>query len=178
MNTISRNQDDPSLKNLFGKEAVAKMRSLIDSSGSTCFFRTEITIHANHTARPMSVQKTDEEGNLWFLSALDSTKNIELTTSPDASLFFQGTGHADFMELQGHVIITKDKHKIEELWDPIVKNWFEGKDDPRITVMQFIPDYGYYWDNKHGNAVAGVKLLLGAMVGKKMDDSVEGRLAY
>lgn len=178
MNTFSRNHDDPSLKNLFGKEAVTKMRGLIDSSGSTCFFRTDSTFHENHTARPMSVQKTDEEGNLWFLSALDSSKNIELSSRPDASLFFHGSDHAEFMELQGHVIITKDKDKIDELWGPIVKNWFDGKDDPRITVIQFIPDSGYYWDNKHGNVVAGVKLMLGAMVGKKMDDTIEGKLAY
>lgn len=178
MNTFSKNQDDPSLKNLYGKEAVVKMRSLIDSSGSTCFFRTDVTIHENHTARPMSVQKTDEEGNLWFLSALDSSKNVELSSSPEASLFFQGAGQSEFMELKGHVIITKDRDKIDELWGAVVQNWFDGKDDPRITVIQFIPDSGYYWDNKYGDAVAGAKLLIGAVTGQSFDDSVEGKLAY
>jgi hypothetical protein len=35
----------------------------------------------------------------------------------------------------------------------------------------------YYWDNKHGSAVAGVKMLVGAVVGKTLDDSIEGKLA-
>jgi len=177
MNTFSKENDDPSLKNLYGKEAVTKMRNMIDGAGSTCFFRTDISNHTSHTARPMSVQKTDEEGNLWFLSAMDSNKNIELFESPSASLFFQDSDHMGFMELQGRVIITKDKDKIDELWGPVVKNWFKSKDDPRITVIQFIPESGYYWDEKHGNTIAGIKLLLGAITGKNMDDAVEGKLA-
>jgi hypothetical protein len=35
---------------------------------------------------------------------------------------------------------------------------------------------GYYWDNKHGNAVAFAKITLGAMLGKTLDDSIEGTL--
>jgi hypothetical protein len=49
-------------------------------------------------------------------------------------------------------------------------------DDPRITVIKVVPSEGYYWDNKHGNAVAGVKMMIGAMIGKTLDDSVEGKL--
>jgi hypothetical protein len=49
-------------------------------------------------------------------------------------------------------------------------------DDPRITVIKVLPSEGYYWYNKHGNAVAGVKMMIGAMIGKTLDDSVEGKL--
>ena len=60
----------------------------------------------------------------------------------------------------------------------MLKTWFtEGVDDPRITVIQVAPKGGYYWDNKHGNAVAGVKMLIGAAIGKTLDDSIEGRVA-
>ena len=55
--------------------------------------------------------------------------------------------------------------------------WFtEGQGDPRITVLPVTPTEGYYWDNKHGNAVAFVKTAVGTMLGKTMDDSVEGTL--
>ena len=60
-----------------------------------------------------------------------------------------------------------------------LKTWFtEGIDDPRITVIRFAPEGGYYWDNKHGNAVAGIKMLIGAAIGKTLDDSIEGRLGF
>lgn len=49
--------------------------------------------------------------------------------------------------------------KIKELWEPIVKTWFtEGADDPRITAIKVAPAEGYYWDTKHGMAVAGVNV--------------------
>ena len=66
---------------------------------------------------------------------------------------------------------------IEELWEPLVKTWFtEGKDDPRITVIRVDPIEGYYWDNKHGNAIAFIKMTAGAIIGKTIDDSIEGTI--
>jgi hypothetical protein len=38
------------------------------------------------------------------------------------------------------------------------------------------PSNGYYWDNKHGNFVAGMKMMVGAAIGKTLDDSIEGKL--
>ncbi|REG90936.1 pyridoxamine 5'-phosphate oxidase family protein [Algoriphagus antarcticus] len=176
MNSIDDNQEEKNRENFVGSKAVEKIRELIDKSGS-CFFVTSTSLNNSHKSRPMSVQKTDEAGNIWFLSAKDSMKNMELAADTDVTLYFQGSSYSDFLELNGHATITDDRAKIEELWDPTVKAWFtEGKDDPRISVIQFIPDSGYYWDNKHGNAVAGIKVLISAISGKTMDDSIEGTL--
>lgn len=58
-----------------------------------------------------------------------------------------------------------------------MKTWFtEGIDDPRITVIKVTPSAGYYWDTKHGQFVAGIKMLLGAAIGQTLDDSIEGKL--
>jgi general stress protein 26 len=74
--------------------------------------------------------------------------------------------------------VSRDKAKIHELWKFVLKTWFtEGEDDPRITVIKVTPTHGYYWDTKHGNAVAGVKMLLGAALGVTLDDSIEGNIA-
>ena len=176
MNSINENQEEKNREDLMGSEAVEKIRDLIDKSGS-CFFVTSTSLNNSHKSRPMSVQKTDDAGNIWFLSAKDSMKNMEIAADTDVTLYFQGSSYSDFLELNGHAVITDDRAKIEELWDPTVKAWFtEGKDDPRISVIQFIPDSGYYWDNKHGNAVAGIKVLISAISGKTMDDSIEGTL--
>ena len=129
--------------------------------------------------RPMSVQEVDDAGDLWFLSASDSHKNKELGQNPGVRLFFQASEHSGFLTLTGEASVTRDRAKIKELWKPILKTWFtEGEDDPRITAIRFSPQGGYYWDNKHGNAVAGVKMLIGAAIGKTLDDSIEGKLAF
>ena len=169
MDSINRNQPEQNHKDLAGPEAISKIREIVGRS-STCFFCT-----ASGASRPMSVREVDDAGNLWFLSARDSHKNKELASDADVRLFFQGSPHSDFLDLSGEARVMEDRAKIKELWSPLIKTWFtEGVDDPRITVIRFIPSEGYYWDNKHGNAIAGVKMLIGAALGKTLDDSIEG----
>jgi len=155
---------------------VAKIKEIAEKAQS-CFFCTATVAGMSNAARPMNVRKVDEDGNLWFLSASDSHKNEELAADPAVTLFFQGSPHSDFLHLSGRATVSRDKAKIKELWEPIIRIWFTGGvDDPRITVIKVEPSVGYYWDTKHGHMFAGVKMLIGAAIGKTLDDSVEGRL--
>ena len=119
----------------------------------------------------------DQNGDLWFLSASDSHKNVEIAADPSVRLYFQGSPHSDFLVLDGDASITTDRKIIEELWEPIIKTWFTGGiDDPRVTAIRVRPTSGYYWDTKHGNMVGGIKMVIGATIGKTMDDSIEGKV--
>lgn len=176
MDSINKNQSEDNYKQLIGKEAIEKMKDLY-SKNKTCFFCTYSDTASPMAARPMSVQQFDDAGNFWFLSANDSHKNAEIMKDPTVQLFFQGSAHSDFFTVEGTASISTDKEKIKELWEPIIKTWFtEGVDDPRITVIKVQPVSGYYWDNKHGNAVAFAKMMVGAAIGKTLDDSIEGHL--
>ena len=111
------------------------------------------------------------------LSADDSHKNLEISADPLVKLYFQGSQHSDFLYLDGIATISRDKQKIEELWEFVLTTCFtEGIEDPRITVIKVAPIDGYYWDTKHGNAIAGIKMLFGAIMHKTMDDSIEGKV--
>jgi general stress protein 26 len=128
--------------------------------------------------RPMSVRKIDDDGNFWFLSSNDSHKNQEIAADANVHLLFQGSAHSDFLSVQGKADISTDKAKIKELWEPLIKTWFTGGvDDPRITVIKVTPSEGYYWDNKHGNTIAFMKMIAGAAMGKTLDDSIEGKIS-
>ena len=176
MDSINRNQTEENRADLSGQDAIEQIKTLVKQA-QTCFFCTAASTGGSSGARPMSVQQVDDAGNLWFLSADDSHKNAELALDPSVKLYFQGSAHSDFLQLNGHATISRDKAKIKELWEFIVKTWFtEGVDDPRITVIKVAPSEGYYWDTKHGNAVAGIKMLIGATIGKTMDNSIEGTL--
>jgi general stress protein 26 len=176
MDSINQQQPEDNRKDLRGKEATKKIKELVNSA-KTCFFCTNHVPVNEFTTRPMSVQKVDDNGNLWFLSAIDSNKNQELQSDSTVQLLFQGSAHSDFLNIQGIATVSTDKEKIKELWQPVLKTWFtEGEDDPRISVIKVEPTAGYYWDNKHGNAVAFAKQLVGAAIGKTLDDSIEGEL--
>lgn len=178
MDSINQNQPEQNRADLRGAEAIARTKELVEKA-KTCFFCTADAVPGSSGARPMSVQEIDEAGHLWFLSAADSHKNQELTSDQRVTLYFQGSPHSDFLTLRGRATVSRDKEKIKQLWEPIVKTWFtEGVDDPRITVIHFVPTDGYYWTTKHGTAVAGIKMLVGAAIGKTLDDSIEGRLLF
>ncbi|MDQ6808695.1 MAG: pyridoxamine 5'-phosphate oxidase family protein [Verrucomicrobiota bacterium] len=178
MDSINQNQPEENRRDLNGEEAVAKVKELVEKA-QTCFFCTAPATSDSRGTRPMSVQQVDDQANIWFLSADDSHKNAEIERDSSVQLYFQGSKHSDFLTLSGRASISRDKAKIEELWEPIIKTWFtEGVDDPRITVIKVTPTSGYYWDTKHGIAVAGVKMMVGAAIGKTLDDSIEGTLSF
>jgi len=177
MDSINKQQQEVNYEDLRGQAAGRKIRELAGKT-KTCFFCTVIKEHQPLTVRPMAVQKMDEEGNFWFLSANDSHKNAQINQDDHVQLLFQGSAHSDFLSVYGRASISKDKSLIRELWEPLLKTWFtEGVDDPRITVIKVDTIEGYYWDNKHGNAVALVKMAAGALTGKTLDDSIEGKLS-
>ncbi|RYF71839.1 MAG: general stress protein [Cytophagaceae bacterium] len=176
MDSINQQQPEENHKDLQRTQAGQKIKELA-SKTNTCFFCTQISTGQPLDVRPMSVQKVDEEGNFWFLSANDSHKNQEIKSDDHVQLLFQGSAHSDFLSIYGVATISTDKELIKELWEPILKTWFTGGvDDPRITVIKVATQQGYYWDNKHGDAVALLKMAAGAVLGKTLDDSIEGQL--
>ncbi len=176
MNSINKNQPEDTHEDLLGEEAIQKIKELTDKN-KTCFFCTRIRTGESFCTRPMTLQQVDDEGNLWFLSADDSNKDAEIESDPSVQLLFEGSQYSDFLSLYGEAFVSRDKNKIKEFWNPMMKTWFtEGIDDPRITVVKVIPSEGYYWDTKHAKFVGFFKRMIGAAIGQTMDDSVEGRI--
>ncbi len=176
MDSINQQQQEENYKDLKGNEAAKKIKELAGKADA-CFFCTRIASGQPLRTRPMSPQKIDEDGNFWFFSADDSNKNLDIQIDNKVHLLFQGSAHSDFLSVYGQATITRDKALIEEMWTPLLKTWFtKGIDDPRITIIKVQTIEAYYWDNKHGDAVAFIKMAAGALLGKTMDDSIEGKL--
>lgn len=176
MDSINQQQPEDNFENLAGSEAALKSKALIEKA-EICFFCTKLSNGQAFSTRPMSVLKVDDDSTCWFLSSIDSHKNLHIAEDSAIQLLFQGSTYSDFLSMYGHASINQNKEKIKELWNPIIKTWFtEGIDDPRITVIKFSPVEGYYWDTKHGQIVAFAKRLVGAAIGKTLDDSIEGTL--
>lgn len=173
MSDIIKNQEEKNHQDLYGNYSIKKIRELAEDQ--TCFFCTSQGTRG--AARPMSVLKIDDEGCLWFLSPNDSNQNKEIEQNSAVNIYFQGSNHLSFMHLYGNASITTDKDLINELWNPYFKTWFtEGENDPRISIIKFSTEDGYYWDTKHGNFISGVKILKDAAIGKTSTNSVHGIL--
>ncbi|MEP6466969.1 MAG: pyridoxamine 5'-phosphate oxidase family protein [Parafilimonas sp.] len=164
------------VKNIANKEAVEKIKTLAEKA-QTCLFCTKIETGKAFSTRPMSAQKVDDNGNIWFLSDKDSLKNMEIKDDDNVQLLFSGSSHSDFLSVYGKASILFDKEKIKELYEPIVKAWFkEGEDDPNISVIKIEPSEGYYWDTKHGKLISLAKIVASMVSGKTMDDGIQGKI--
>src|SRR6201992_759991 len=135
MDSINQQQPEQNHQDLYDQDAIQKVKTLCEKK--SCCFCTGSTTGKPFITRPMSVQKVDEKGNLWFLSASDSHKNQEIMADPAVRLLFQGSSHSDFASLSGYASVIQDKTVIQDLWEPILKTWFTGGiDDPRITAIR------------------------------------------
>jgi general stress protein 26 len=162
-------------KNLSDQEGREKLKELVDSA-RMCHFVTELDAKPL-TSRPMATQEVDEEGNLWFFSGKSSHKNKSIAVDPEVQLFYAQTGSSEYLTVFGHAEIIDDQDKTDKLWSPWVKTWFnEGKEDPELTLIRVRPHYAHYWDTKNNRAVQLVKILVGAIVGKQLDDGIEGNI--
>ena len=177
MDSINKNQPEDNYKDIMGEEAVEKVKQLVEKAG-TCFFCTTIKTGQPFITRPMAAQKTDDEGNIYFLSASDSNHNAEIEQDPNVQLLFQGSSYDSFLNIYGRASINRDQATIKELWNPMMKTWFtEGENDPRITVIKVAAAEGYYWDTRNGKLVSFIKRLAGAATGQTLDDSIEGTIS-
>ena len=177
MDSINQQQPEQNHQDLHAADAIKKLQELAEKN-NTCFFSTRLRSTDVPVTRPMAVREVDDQGHFWFLSANDSHKNQEIQQDPSVQLLFQGSAQSDFLSVVGTATISTDHARIKELWNPLLKAWFtEGVDDPRLTAVKVTPQDGYYWDNKHGNAVASVKIAISALIGQTLDDSIEGTLS-
>lgn len=163
------------VKNLTHQEAIDKFKELVKHE-SICLFTTQLT-RVPLMTRPMGVQKVCDQGNFWFLSSSESEKNAEIAIDDRVQLFFMNPSDSEFLSVYGKATISRDQAKIDELWNPIANAWFEGKDDPRLTIIKVTPEEGFYWDTKNGKLVSMIKILASAVSGKTLEEGVEGTIS-
>jgi general stress protein 26 len=133
--------------------AINKFRKLIEHS-PICLFTTMLDQQPLKT-RPMAVRKICDQGNFWFLSSIDSHKNIEVALDERVQLFFSNATALEFMSVYGKGTIITDKQKVKELWSQSAKSWFiEGVDEPTLSIIKVEPLDAEYWDVKRGKMVS------------------------
>ncbi len=159
-------------KNVYDQEAIQKLHELTHEK--TCMFCTHDAA-GELMARPMSTNKTDGYGNIWFISDRLSELNGQLANNPKADLLYTNSKDNSYCTVKGRVEVSRDQGLINELWNPIAKAWFkEGKEDPRISVIKVIPEDAHYWDTKSGKFVSFLKFAATALTGVNLNDGRQG----
>lgn len=165
-----------STENLRSKEAIEKLKSLIDSIdiGMIGSYQTNSDFVY---AVPMSRQEVDDEGNIWYILSSDSQtfKNIEANRK--VSLLYSDIKSYTFLSVNGIGELSNDQARIDKYWNKMMEAWFEkGREDPSIRILKVLPSEGHYWDNKTNKLFTFLKVATSAITGKDMDIGREGDL--
>lgn len=162
--------------NLKGHEGIKKLKNLVEDI-KICLFCTNLKTDDGSTARPMSAQEVDQEGNLWFFSGIDSDKNREIKQDKHVQLFFSDPIKSSFLVVNGEAEIVFDRDKIEEFWNPLVKIWFkEGKEDPNISLIKVVVGNSYYWDVDGNRMINFFKIIASVASGSNLVTAEEGTI--
>ena len=161
------------IKNLNIREAAKKINQMINDIGVCMFFT--YTDHTDEQGRPMAVAKSDESGQIWFLTNKKSNKVQDIQEDERVHLVFSHPGKEMFLDIYGDASISTNQKEIDELWTPLAKAWFpDGKTDPDICIIRVKTTQGNYWDTQHGKMVALMKMISAALTATASGDIVSG----
>ena len=127
-------------------------------------------------SRPMAPIIMQEENCIWFFTDRHSSKVKDLTDDSPVTLTFQNSASNWYVSMAGAASVVDDRAKIAELWSPLMKEWFDGPQDPKIVLIAVEPAEADYW-NGPNRLVAGMKMLVTAATGMKTDMGDAGKVA-
>lgn len=128
---------------------------------------TTIDETGNLQSRPMSTQKIEFDGDVYFFTYEDSNKARHIKSNPRTNLAYSAPDQQTYVSLKGTAETSRDRQKMEELWQPPLKAWFpDGLETPGITLIKVSVETAEYWDS-HSSVVAhAIGLVKSTVTGK------------
>ncbi len=97
---------------------------------------------------PMAPQPRRHENAIWFVTA-DGTDLASAAAHGPAEASMIVTGGGDMhARIEGLAEVVQDRAKLDDLWNPVVSAWFDGKDDPDIRLLRLEPKTAEVWATK------------------------------
>jgi len=127
------------------------------------------TVEADGTlhTRPLASLAYENDGQLWFYTAVDSAKVDEVMHDVRTSVSFADTSKDAYVAASGTADIVNDRQRIHELWTPFAKPWFpNGPDDPNLALLRVHVERAEYW-TAPGKAAYLFGVAKAAVTGKR-----------
>lgn len=129
--------------------------------------------------RPLTATVDRDEHAIYFLIGIDGGTTLAEATGappltlaeqierfPRVSVSFVDHGSSDYVVIAGEAEVSNDRAKIDELWTPFAKAWWDGPDDPRIRLVTLRPENAELWEGPN-KLVAYAVMLTAAATGAK-----------
>ncbi len=150
------------------EEKIEKIGGFIMDIDFTMF--TTIDEEGELQSRPMSTQKTEFDGDVYFFTYEDTNKTRHIKRNPRVNLAYSAPDQQTYISLKGNAEISQDRAKMEELWSPELNAWFpDGLETEGIALIKVGVESGEYWDSHSSIVSHAIGLVKSAVTGKSPD---------
>lgn len=149
------------------QEAIKKLSDLIKDID----FAMLTTIDEGHLrSRPMQTQDFEFDGDLWFFTSSRTHKIEEIEKDNRVNVAYASPDTNTYVSVSGTAEVVKDKAKIDEYWNDILKAWFpEGKDSPDLVLLKISVEQAEYWDAPSSTIVQLAGFVKAMVTGERAD---------
>lgn len=156
-------------------ESIQKLKELMEGID----FCMMTTIDAGQLrSRPMSTQKFEFDGDLWFFTSDNTHKIDEIEKDDRVNVAYAKPDDNKYLSVSGRAEVVKDRGKIEELWNPVLKAWFpEGLDDPHLCLLKVPVEQAEYWDAPTSSIVQLFGMAKALVTGTEADYGENKKIA-
>jgi len=148
-----------------------------DALKDSPFLMLGIAGERDGATQPMTANFEDEDrdaGVVWIFTANDHDFTRAMGRSDQGMAAFAAKGHDLFASLRGKLSIRNDRAVIDRLWNPVVAEWYEGKDDPKLALVRFEIEDAKIWES----TVSGfLKPVLNKLLGRKPEAGMKEHVA-
>jgi general stress protein 26 len=135
-----------------GSGPAMKLRKLL--KGFRVAMLTTVTPSGALRSRPMVTARTQDEGDVWFLTKADAPKVLELRENQRVSVGYASAKNGCYVSLSGTATVVQDAQRVLELWRKRHRRWFPaGKRDPELAALRVRIERAEYWDVPTGEMV-------------------------
>jgi general stress protein 26 len=160
-----------------GQESLRKLQKLIENVRVAML--TTVDRDGALRSRPMATQDVDVEfdGALWFYTEAGSDKVREIQAHPEVNLSYSD-GKSTYVSVSGSAELVRDRHQMEELWNPSLEAWFpKGLDDPDIALLRVAVEKAEYWDAPDSKLVQTLAFTKAVLTGQRFEGGEHGKVS-
>lgn len=107
--------------------------------------------NGHNRVRPLTTQRADPDGTLWFFVPIDGGVAQDVAASPGILLLYAEPSDNAYVALAGRATVTRDVERAKEMWSAIAGAWFtEGPEDARLGIMRVDLEVGEAWEPLQG----------------------------
>jgi len=144
-------------------EKLSKFKSLVEDIRHGMLVTDDPT-GSGLRSRPMATAGVDDDGTLWFFTALSSEKVQEIYHDRSVNVAYAQPSDTKYVSVAGEAKIVTDSVKKRQYYSKIQDAWFDGPEDPQASLIKVVPTEVEYWDDNDSTIVTFAKIAAAAVL--------------